>query len=57
MREELQQMDQRTRKRMTTHKALHPRDDIDFMSQEKKEDEDSPAFKIASMHRYNYQIT
>ena len=28
-REELKQMDQRTRKLMTMHKALHPRDDID----------------------------
>ena len=28
-RDELRQMDQRTRKLMTMHKALHPRDDID----------------------------
>ena len=28
-REELKQMDQRTRKLMTMHKALHPRDDVD----------------------------
>ena len=28
-REELKQMDQRTRKQMTMHKALHPRDDVD----------------------------
>ena len=28
-REELKQMDQRTRKLMTMHEALHPRDDID----------------------------
>ena len=28
-REELKQMDQRTRKLMTKHKALHPRDDND----------------------------
>ena len=27
--EELMQMDQRTRKLMTMHKALHPRDDVD----------------------------
>ena len=27
--EELKQMDQRTRKLMTMHKALHPRDDVD----------------------------
>ena len=31
-------------------KALRPRDDID--SQEKKEEEDSLAFKIASINRY-----
>ena len=28
-REELKQMDQRTRKLMTMHKALHPRDEVD----------------------------
>ena len=28
-REELEHMDQRTRKLMTMHKALHPRDDVD----------------------------
>ena len=28
-RDELSQMDQRTRKLMTMHKALHPRDDVD----------------------------
>ena len=31
-REELQQMDQRIRKLMMMHKALHPRDDIDNVS-------------------------
>ena len=41
IREELQQMDQRTRKLMTMHKALNPRDDID------RKEEDSPALKIA----------
>ena len=29
-REELKQMKQRTRKLMTMHKALHPRDDVDW---------------------------
>ena len=38
-------MNQRTRKLMTIHKALHPRDDIDGMYQ-KKEKKDSPALKI-----------
>ena len=28
-RDELKEMDQRTRKLMTMHKALHPRDDVD----------------------------
>ena len=28
-RDELKQMDERTRKLMTMHKALHPRDDVD----------------------------
>ena len=35
------------------HKALHSRDDIDYMSQEKKEEEDLPALKIAWMHQYD----
>ena len=30
-RDELRQMDQRTRKLMTMHKALHPRDDVDIL--------------------------
>ena len=32
IKEELRHMDQRTRKLMTIHKALHPRDDIDYVS-------------------------
>ena len=41
---ELKQMDQRTRKLMTMHKALHPRNDVDrLMYQEKREEEDLPA--------------
>ena len=47
-------MDQRTRKLMTMHKALHPRDNVaDYMCQEEKEEEDLPALKTALMHRYN----
>ena len=50
-REKIQQMDQRTRKLMSMHKALQPWDDDDrLMCQEKKETEHSPAFKIASLH-------
>ena len=37
---------------MTIHKALHPRDNIDCMYQE-NEEEEMPAFKIASMHWFN----
>ena len=57
-REELQQMAQRTRKLMTIHVALHSRYDVDrFMCREKKVEEDSPAFKIALMNRYNDKKT
>ena len=35
--EELRQMDQRTRKLMTMHKALHPRDDVDRLYIPRKE--------------------
>ena len=36
-REELKQMDQRTRKLMTVHKALHPGDDVDRQYVSRKE--------------------
>ena len=36
-REELKQMDQRTRKLMTMNKALHPRDDVDRLYVSRKE--------------------
>ena len=39
-REELKQIDQRTRKQMTMHKALHPRDDVDRLYVSRKEIED-----------------
>ena len=29
------------------HKALHPRDDIDYMCQEKKEEKDSSVFDVS----------
>ena len=38
-REELRQMDQRTRKLMTMHEALHPRDDVDRLYVARKERE------------------
>ena len=34
------------------HKALHSRYNIDYVCQEKKEEEDSPALKIAWMNQY-----
>ena len=37
-RDELKQMDQRTKKLMTMHKALHPRDDIDRLYVSRKEE-------------------
>ena len=39
---------------MIMPKALHPRDDIDFICQEGKEEEDSPALTIASMYQHKY---
>ena len=36
-REELKQMDQRTRKLMTMHKTIHPRDDVDRLFVSRKE--------------------
>ena len=36
-REELKQMDQRTRKLMIMHKVLHPRDDVDRLYVSRKE--------------------
>ena len=49
-------MDQRSRKPMTMYKALHSRNDVDCMCQE-KEEENLPAFKIASMQRYRDERT
>ena len=37
-RQELKQMDQRTRKLMTMHKALHPRDDVDSIYASRKKE-------------------
>ena len=57
-RDELKQMDQRTRKLMTMHKALHSRDDFDRLYFSKKgEEEDLPASKTALTHRYNSSKT
>ena len=39
------------RKLITLHKALHPRYDTDCKYQEKKEEEDSPALKIAYIYQ------
>ena len=55
-RDELKQIDQRTRKLMTMHKALHPRDHVDRLYVSKKrEEEDLPALKTVLTHRYNWK--
>ena len=50
-------MDQRTRKLMTMHKALHAIDDVDrlFISR-KKQKEDLPALQTALTHQFNDYI-
>ena len=50
-RDEVKQMDQRSRKLMTMHNALHPRDNTDrqYVS---REEEDLLISKTASLHRY-----
>ena len=50
-RDELKQMDQRTRKLMTMHKAETTL--TDYMYLEKREEEDLPASKTPLTHRYN----
>ena len=53
-REELKQMDQRTRKLMTIIRLYIPETTLtDYMLQEKREEEDLPVFKTALTHRYN----
>ena len=45
-------MDQKQGQLITMHKAFqYPRGDIDYECQEKKEEENSPALKIPSMHQ------
>ena len=52
-REELRQMDQKTSKLMTMHKALHPRDNVNRLYASRKErGEGLAALKIASIHQY-----
>ena len=52
--EELKQMDQRTRKLMTMHQALHPRDNVDTLYVSRKEGgRDLSASKTPLTHRYN----
>ena len=53
-REEHKQMDQRTRKLMTVHKALHPRDDVDRLYVPRKEGGRGLAsIEDTVEHRYN----
>ena len=51
-------MDQTTRKLMTVHKVLHPRDDVDrlYVSRKEGEKRHLPALKTALTHRYNDYI-
>ena len=53
-RDELKQMDQRTRKLMSMHEALHPKDDVDrlYVSRKGKE-EDLPVLTTVLTIRYN----
>ena len=47
-------MDQRTRKLMTMHKALHPRDDVDRLYMSRKEGgRGLAAMKTVLTHQYN----
>ena len=50
-------MDREIRKITTMYKALHHRNNIEYMCQERKEEEDSFALKITSTHRYNNSKT
>ena len=53
-RDELKQMDQRTRKLMTMHKTIHPRDDVDRLYVYRKErGRGLASLKTALTHRYN----
>ena len=38
---------------MVMRKVLHHRNDIDYMCQENKEEEDLPELKIISMHQHS----
>ena len=45
-------MEQRTL--MTMHKVLHPREDIDRLKGQEKNEEESPVLKVASLYRYDH---
>ena len=52
-------MGQRTRKLMTIHKVLHPKDDMHSMCYETKKEEDSLALRLALMQEFkdsNYKL-
>ena len=50
-------MNERIRKFMAMHKALHPRDDINRVYLSKKEKEYSPALRITLMYPCNVSRT
>ena len=51
-REELKQMDERTRKLMTMHKAVHPRDAFDRLCASRKREENSVDASIQRLEDY-----
>ena len=55
--EELELINQRTRKFMTIHQALHQRDDIDCIISRKGGGNDSPTLRIALVHQYKNSET
>ena len=55
-REELKQMDQRTRKLMIMHKTLHPTDDVDRLYTSRKWG-GREALKTALTHQYKHSRT
>ena len=44
-------MDQWVKRLMTIHNSLHPRDDMNYMCQEKKEEKNLLALRISSMYQ------
>ena len=56
-REEIKQIDQKTRKLMTMHKALHPRDDVDRLYVSRKEGGRGAATRHETENTMNNRMT